>query len=327
MRRAVRELWDVKPESEVKLNIQQALIGYWLDKRPTLSKRTITDYEHIFRRLVQFFGDEVEIGDVTADDIRRFLATMRERRRLGNKSVINYQIALSSLWTWAERELQIKQIIKEISRPRWTPPAIEPLTKSEVMALLAACDHAATWTTRNGKAAAPSPRTSNLRDRALMLVMIDSGVRVAELTALSIADFDNKIGRLHVRHGKGDKSRYLFLGAATQKSLWRYLATRPEAQATEALFCSRSGTPLNSDNVRHLIARCAKRAGIERHVHPHMFRHTFAITFLRNGGSVLELQAMLGHANLETVRIYAKLAQIDLREAQRRASPADNWRL
>ncbi len=58
----------------------------------------------------------------------------------------------------------------------------------------------------------------------------------------------------------------------------------------------------------------------------HKFRHTFAITFLRNGGSVLELQRMLGHERLDTVRIYASLAEADLQEAQKRASPADNWK-
>ena len=59
----------------------------------------------------------------------------------------------------------------------------------------------------------------------------------------------------------------------------------------------------------------------------HKFRHTFAINFLRNGGSVLELQRMLGHEHLSTVKIYASLAESDIQEAQRRASPADNWKL
>ena len=75
-----------------------------------------------------------------------------------------------------------------------------------------------------------------------------------------------------------------------------------------------------------MIMRCAQRGGVERAT-VHRFRHTFAINFLRNGGSVLELQHMLGHARLDTIRIYATLAESDLREAQKRASPADKWNL
>ena len=79
-------------------------------------------------------------------------------------------------------------------------------------------------------------------------------------------------------------------------------------------------------SLRKMIVRCAERAGVKK-ASVHKFRHTFAINFLRNGGSVLELQHMLGHERLDTVRIYASLAESDLRKAQERASPADKWKL
>jgi len=75
-----------------------------------------------------------------------------------------------------------------------------------------------------------------------------------------------------------------------------------------------------------MLQRIGRRAGVAG-VTVHRFRHTFAINFLRNGGNVLALQELLGHEKLDTVRIYARLAEVDLRRAQQAASPADGWGL
>jgi integrase/recombinase XerD len=84
--------------------------------------------------------------------------------------------------------------------------------------------------------------------------------------------------------------------------------------------------PFNPASLRHLIKRIAERAGV-RDAYPHKFRHTFAIAYLRAGGEVFTLQMLLGHGSLDKLRHYAQIAQVDVEQAHRKASPVDNWRL
>ena len=83
---------------------------------------------------------------------------------------------------------------------------------------------------------------------------------------------------------------------------------------------------MGENTIRHLLRNLGERANV-KDVHPHRFRHTFSIEFLRNGGDVYSLQRLLGHSTLPMCLRYLALAQADIEKAHRRASPADNWRL
>ena len=135
-----------------------------------------------------------------------------------------------------------------------------------------------------------------------------------------------------VKHGaaggaKGGKGRTVYLGKATRNALWRYLVDRDDASDPQApLFLEANGRPLNKTALRLLVAGLGKKANRSK-CHPHLFRHSFAITYLRNGGDLFTLQSLHGHGNLEMVRHYARIAEVDVAQAHRRASPADNWHL
>lgn len=302
-----------------------ALEGYWLEKKRNVSPKTVADYSNTFRRFREFIGRDTKVGNIKSDDIRTFLGRLSEEG-LSAKSVNNAWIALSSFWSWAEAELGVQHVIRNrIARPKYTRPVIEPYSHTDIGALLNACSENAKWETRSGRTV-KSERHWKLRDRAVILVLVDTGVRAQELCDLVLRDYDNKVGRLKIRHGKGNKSRFVFMGETARKALWRYLADRGEVKPNDPIFMTRNGTPLDPHSLLHMVLRCADRAGVA-HANIHKFRHTFAINFVRNGGSVLELQRLLGHERLDTVQIYASLAESDLQAAQKKASPADNWKL
>jgi integrase/recombinase XerD len=147
-----------------------------------------------------------------------------------------------------------------------------------------------------------------------------------------MGDVDQKTGKVTIKHGstggaKGKKGRVVYMGKSTRRALWRYLATREDADDLEtSLFLGKFYRPLNKGVLRQLLARLGEKAKVVK-VHPHRFRHTFAITYLRASGDLFTLKALLGHSSLDMVQHYARIAQVDIEAAHRRASPADNWHL
>ena len=302
-----------------------ALTGYWLARRRDFSENTVQDYERTFLRFQRFVGDERELEAIGAEDVHGFLNQLRVEG-LGAKSLANAWTALSSFWSWAEAELGVPHVIRgRVRRPKYRRQQVEPLTEDEVRRVLEAMRTNREWRSPRGKLAR-NQRPSMLRDQAIVLVLLDTGIRASELCSLTIGDYDPQRGQLLIRRGKGGKRRTVFLGQRAQQALWRYLGGRRGASGYEPLFATSKGTALNRNNLRRLLAKAGERAGVPQ-VYPHRFRHTFAITFLRNGGNPLVLQRILGHERMDTVRLYAALAAVDLERAQQTSSPADNWRL
>jgi site-specific recombinase XerD len=127
--------------------------------------------------------------------------------------------------------------------------------------------------------------------------------------------------------GKGDKERTIPISSRTSQVIWRYQTTRSETIDKDPLFINQNDLPFDRHSLRRLVTRIGQRAGV-RKVHPHRFRHTFAINFLRNGGNIYVLQEILGHTSrLDMVKRYLKLAERDTTDNHRIASPVANWGL
>jgi site-specific recombinase XerD len=197
-------------------------------------------------------------------------------------------------------------------------------TQRDLKLLLQACDRNKAYR-RPGKRECENTRTSSLRDRAIVILLVDTGIRASELCGLTLRDVDFKSHRISVM-GKGRKERHVPISPRCEQAVWRYLATREDKRPAAPVFATSSGNPLDRFSLHGLLELAGRRVGVGD-VHPHRFRHTFAITFLRNGGNVFALQRILGHESSTMVNKYLAIAQTDLEAAHRDASPAMNWML
>lgn len=166
---------------------------------------------------------------------------------------------------------------------------------------------------------------AGLRDRVILEVLYATGMRRAELIALTTDCIDATRQTVLVRRGKGDKDRYLPLGERALAWLTRYQQdVRPKLlmQVTEPhVFLTDYGEPFQGSYLGHLVKRYIKAAGIEKTGSCHLFRHAMATHMLENGADIRFIQAMLGHADLSTTQIYTQVSIEKLREIHAATHP------
>lgn len=167
----------------------------------------------------------------------------------------------------------------------------EPLTRDEVHALLRAIS---------------SRGASGIRGKALVVVMWRAGLRVSEALALFPKDLDPEAGTVSVLHGKGDKRRTVALDPASFAVVQRWLDRRAKLghNGRVPIFCTLRGGALRSSYVRAWLGRLAKKAGLEKRLHAHGFRHTFAVELMREGVPLGVISAALGHTSIATTSRY-----------------------
>ena len=309
------------------MRLSEAVQGFLMWRAVAGSAHTVRDYANTLRQFEAFIEDDPEVAAVDADQVRRFLYWLRVERELAPKTVKNAHTGLSAFWSWLEDAYGLPHVIRGAVRsPKAGTREVVPLSKQDVRLILAAVEKTATWRSEK-RQPAQMTRGTRYRDRAIVLFLLDTGVRASELCSLVVGDVDMKSGAVQVRRGKGDKGRTVYLGTTARAALWSYLSRRGDVQPDDALFETTRHQPLDRSALRKLLLNAGQRAEIAETVNPHRFRHTFAVNYLRNGGDVYTLQRLLGHATMEMVKRYLSLAQTDIADAHKRASPVDNWRL
>lgn len=161
-----------------------------------------------------------------------------------------------------------------------------------------------------------------LRDYAILQLLFSTGLRISELTGLSIDDVDLSRDEFSVR-GKGDKIRVVFLSSEAKQAIKTYLAQRKDMD--DALFVQYGKNAkkardlrLSPRAVQRMLKSCAAKAGITRKVSPHVIRHSFATDLLQNGADLRSVQALLGHANIATTQVYTHVTDKHLREVHKK---------
>jgi integrase/recombinase XerD len=288
-------------------------------------------YRLYLGKLVEYLGDP-EVSTITHTDLSRYMNYLRieyvpnrpsgDDSPLSSSALDNHWKAIRSLFGWCHEVLNLERPDLHLPQPKYKLPEIIPFTEDEMKRILQACEYTRKSKT-HGRRSFRMKRPTAHRDKAIVLLLIDTGLRLSEICRLRIKDVDIEKGEVYVKpYGSGQKtkSRTVYIGKSTRRAIWRYLARREIAQPENPLF------ELAANSIRSLLKRLGERAQVSK-VHPHRFRHTFAIQFLRNGGNVFSLQRLLGHSSLEMVKHYLKLANSDDGNAHLKASPADRWRL
>ena len=161
----------------------------------------------------------------------------------------------------------------------------------------------------------PLDTTKGKRDRAMLELLYSCGLRVSELTSLRLSDLFFGEGHIRVM-GKGSKQRLVPVGSVARERIMLYMDARKakDSKNKDILFLSNRGGALTRVMVFYVIRDAVERAGIDKTVSPHIFRHSFATHLLAGGASIRQVQEMLGHESIETTEIYTHLDTSRLRE-------------
>lgn len=209
------------------------------------------------------------------------------------------QEADGSNWCSVEQLAEARSL-RTLRRPQVPHKLVEPLDDAALRRLLDA---------------------ASVRDRAIVLLMLDTGLRLSEVAGLRASDL-RPDGSAKVL-GKGARERIVPVGNAARQALLRYLRELGPAEPDKPIFRSRGGGSLGARGVQQVFNRLKARTGIPGRCSPHLMRHTFARSYLVNGGDAFSLQRILGHTTLDMVKRYVALADTDLAARHRAASPAD----
>jgi len=279
-----------------------------------LSAHTLSAYSHDLNNFAEHLERNLhkKIFDVELEDATAYLAHLR-RSGLSERSVARFLAALRTFYRYLIVEGRIdKNPLSLVESPRRKASLPKVMSPEEVDRLLAAPD-------------IETPR--GMRDAVMIELLYATGLRVSELTSLSVNDVHLGEGYIRVawRGGKGAKERLVPLAEKTAKNIENYIKfTRPlfvGERHLPNLFFGRKDRPMTRQGFWKLIKTYALKVGVSSEITPHTFRHSFATHLLINGADLRAVQAMLGHSDISTTQIYTHLETPRLRKIIRQFHP------
>jgi integrase/recombinase XerC len=279
-----------------------------------LSEHTIRAYRSDLGGLVEFLGRMglCEPAGVDHLALRRWLAQL-QLRGYARRSIARRAAACRCFFSWLEqRGFVAVSPAAGLATPKLERRLPAILTPAEVDALIES---------------APSDEPVGVRDRAIIELLYDTGIRVSELCGIDLDAVDLVAGRVRVM-GKGSKERMVPVAPPGLDALERYLAgprswfVREQTPPADrrALFLNRRWKRIGSRDVRALVERYVRSLGI-RHASPHTFRHSFATHLLDGGADLREVQELLGHADLATTQVYTQVSRERMRAVYDQSHP------
>jgi site-specific recombinase XerD len=298
-------------------------IAGWMDyltlergRSPGTVRVYMGDLNDFARFLSKSCTDE-RVVRAARDDIRRYIRTLTGIRKMEPASVRRAIASLRSFYRYAVYTARRRDNpAEEIELPKLGGRQPKALTEDQVWAILSARVHA-------------DDEELHQRDRAIFETMYASGVRIAELCNINLADVDRERQWIRIPKGKGNKARFAMINASALQAINAYLAIRRDTPSN-ALFVSKAGNRLTTRAVHHAFTARVRAAGLDKQqerapMTPHSLRHSFARHLLEHGADLPEVQELLGHANITSTQIYITPELTKLKSAYQQAHPRDRF--
>jgi len=235
------------------------------------------------------------LEEIDTDDVKKFMA-----ENLADKTPSSTIVFLSAI-RYSFSNIIHKDITLSIKRPKKDKKIPTVLSKDETKKFL--------------------DGITNKKSKLMVSLIYAAGLRVSELTNLKIIDLDFNEKTGHIRQAKGRKDRIFNIPMFLLHNLKKQAEKQRESKK-EYLFSNPSnGNNLSTRNIQKIVSKAAKKVGIEKEVHPHTLRHSFATHLLENGTDIRKIQELLGHADLSTTQIYTHISTEEIKKIK---SPLDN---
>lgn len=284
------------------------------------SYNTIKSYKKDIMQFIDYLNEYEEIDEfenVETITFRSFIAYLNsankkddDERKVVSKRSINRKI--SALRTFF-KYLQEKKIVKTnkvnyITMPKFEKELPNILGREDINKLRDAIN---------------TSKITGIRDRLIIELLYSSGIRASELIDLNEYMINIEERELRVI-GKGNKERITFFSENSKKWLEKYIEEKKKKYSNytkDVVFANSKGEKLTTRSLRRLIADYAKKAGLQKEVTPHVFRHTFATELLNNGVDIRYLQELLGHSSISTTQVYTHVSKALLKDVYMNTHP------
>jgi site-specific recombinase XerD len=283
-------------------HFNDVLLDFLLSRQAMMcTKRTIDWYKYTLGKIIEWLieHDVEEPQQISGRHIRAFLGELAERG-CADSYMHTYARAMKTFSRFMLDEGYISDPIK-FPMPKLADKRLRVYTANQIRQILVAC--------------------KDIRETAFIQLMVDTGLRNAEVRNLNWGDVDISSGVIRVIHGKGRKARIAVVGVNTRRTLLKY-RKQVDSQDNKPLIQTQSGGRFTESGLYSWLRRLSKRAKI--HITTHALRRTFATLSLRAGMDVFQLQALLGHSSLEMTQHYVRLLDEDLIKTHKAHGPVDN---
>ena len=272
-----------------------------------LSENTSSAYSSDIGAFIEYLSKN-NISEVGEDTVMDYIIHLKSKK-YAPLSVARAVVALRNYYKFLVRSKKIPQSpLEEMEGFKTGRKIPEALSEQDIERLLSAAD---------------SGKKEGIRDKAIMELLYSSGVRVSELTGLELTDV-NLEERVVRCYGKGSKERLVPVGEYVIDALSDYLDVRGsflKNNFSPHLFLNRFGRKFTREGIWLMLKNYAKKAGVEKNVYPHIFRHSFATHLLAGGADLRSVQEMLGHEDIATTQIYTHVDRSGLKKIHKKFHP------